>query len=836
MQIDETLRRQSRRRVLGWVALPLLYVLVAMALLGANPFRGEITGPFDLLASYPGWNPGEEVEVRNGERSDVVDWLLPGWMESRRQLRDGTPPLWNPLQAGGRAAFLDPSNAQATVGFAVFVAMPDPALGFYLAVVATLALAGLGMHLLVARDYSVWSALFAGTGYMACGFVTAWLYWPHVHTAMWIPWLLLAVGCFARTRSRAALAGIAIATALMFLGGFPFVVALGIGAALVHGAISVMQSPGGRDRIRGMLGVVAGIALGLALVAIPLLTLVSVIDGIDMAQRTSGSGLRLSHARLLALPWAGDKPRVESSMYVGMLALVLAPVGLATLVVRRDQALALTAAVLTAVGAILTFEILPREIGGHLPVLSNNLWSRAILLLDIGLVLLAARGLDLVLGRLRWGWATVCLGLVLCLVQGGDLGHQFRKFNGATPSKYFYPVGPALAELRERARPFEYVAQDSGQFLISGTLGAVGLGDWFAHALRTPQLGNLLDAMSDDPFSSPTATAIPISRYHFGGAVADGSGLCYAAYAAGATWGPVVYRPHGTKSVALPPINGTAVTQPFVLARPEEVAALRVRMATYRAKTLDGVVSIELRQRDGSVALGAATISGADVRDNEFAVFRFPKPLELPVGDYEIVLLYSPGPQGKRMTAWMLSDAPGFVMHGGTPHAGALTFSLLAPEDGSVREIAESDGTAIARSNGCPSGAYWLGDMTRPWASARPEAATLTRYRPHAFAFEVNAPSAGFLVVPMQYQDGWSATIEGRPAQLRLVHGVMPAVGVPAGPTKVTLSYRPPGLGLGLLICVPALLVLGWLLSTASRRSEPGRGGARPQGTSREQR
>src|SRR5688500_8314976 len=182
--------RIGAMRLLLWACA---YLAIAAALLGANPFRGETVGPFDLLAAHAGWRVADApVTVRHMERSDILDALVPEWMEARRQIRSGDVPLWNPLRAGGGAALLDPTNALLTPGFAAFAAAPDPPTGFYLSTLLTLVIAGLGMHLLVARECGPWAALFAGISYMACGFLAAWLYWPHTHTAIWIPWLLLA--------------------------------------------------------------------------------------------------------------------------------------------------------------------------------------------------------------------------------------------------------------------------------------------------------------------------------------------------------------------------------------------------------------------------------------------------------------------------------------------------------------------------------------------------------------------------------------------------------------------------------------------------------------------
>src|SRR3546814_355388 len=150
----------------------------------------------------------ESVNVRHPERTDILDALLPAWLDARRQLREGHLPLWNPLRAGGVAGLVDPVHAELTPAFLIFAIAPDPAFGFYFSVLFNLAIAVLGMHLLAGARYSMGAALFSGISYMMCGFIAAWLFWPHTHTAIWIPWLLFAVDRYIAEGKRAALAGI----------------------------------------------------------------------------------------------------------------------------------------------------------------------------------------------------------------------------------------------------------------------------------------------------------------------------------------------------------------------------------------------------------------------------------------------------------------------------------------------------------------------------------------------------------------------------------------------------------------------------------------------------
>lgn len=795
-----------KHRKHGAAAVFLLYLLVAIASLGANPFRGETTGPFDLLASYPGWNDGAPVEqVRHPERSDILDSFLPDWMEARRQIRSGTLPLWNPLPAGGRAAILAPTRSELTIGFALFTAAPDPAFGFYLAILSSLVIAGLGMDRLVRLHCSTALApVFAGISYMLCGFMAAWLFWPHAFTAIWIPWLLYAIGRHARSRSARSLVGIVVATAAMFLGGFPFVVAIGLGAALVYGFFASLEQSG-RGGWKPLLGIVFGIVAGLALVAVPMLTLWAMLGASDLGYRQGGSALTLlSHAKLLLLPWAAEAPRVESHMYVGMIALAFGLIGLAR-ISRRANALVWTGLVCLVVGAALTFGLIPAEIGSRLPVLSNNPWSRAILLLDIGIILLAAVGLEFVLTRVGRRIA-LGLGLAACLVQGFDLGHQFRNFNGPTPARMFYAVSPGIEFLQDELGPFEYVGADGAWFMISGTLGAVGIGEWYAHALRSQPLRNVLDAMAADPFSTPTATMVGIENYRWSSHIADVASLCYALYPSAKSY-PVITEPAGPGAAALPPINRRLVVQPFELERPTRVAAASVRLATYRAMDLDGTLEVAI-VNDGGETVASAVIDASRIRDNIMAVFEFGDRPALDAGDYALTLHYEPGKANRNLTAWTRSGPGDSVVVGQEAMGRPLDFAIRGGSGNAWEVVAEFGGVAVAHNPGCAGGIYRVRDLTSPSPEPGADSARLVDYRPHSFTVQTASAEPGYVVVPMQYQRGWKASLDDRHLPIQLVKGVFPAVAVPKGPATVTFSYRPPYWKTGIAISLSALLLL----------------------------
>src|SRR3546814_20518512 len=87
-----------------------------------------------------------------------------------------------------------------------------------------------------------------------------------------------------------------------------------------------------------------------------------------------------------------------------------------------------------------------------------------------------------------------------------DIGRQFRRFNGPTPARYFFPENELIDPLAKPPGPFEYIGQDAGFYKHSGSLAAYGFCDWYGPSIRSSHLRVLLDKMAGKPF--PTTPPI----------------------------------------------------------------------------------------------------------------------------------------------------------------------------------------------------------------------------------------------------------------------------------------------------------------------------------------
>lgn len=91
----------------------------------------------------------------------------------------------------------------------------------------------------------------------------------------------------------------------------------------------------------------------------------------------------------------------------------------------------------------------------------------------------------------------------------------------------------------------------------------------------------------------------------------------------------------------------------------------------------------------------------------------------------------------------------------------------------------------------------------------------LIERRGGSLTLDVDSPG-GFLVLADAYEEGWSVSVDGQPAQLLLANGAFRAVPLPHGRCRVSFKYNPRGLleGLGVF----AASALGLVLATRGPR------------------
>lgn len=814
--------------------LPLLaYLVFAIGVLGANPFAGETVGPFDLLVAQAGWTvQGEPVHVRNTARSDVLDWLLPSWIQQREEIRAGHLSTWNPLPAGGRPGIQDLPNAELTPAFAIFALSPSPAVGFYLATLFNLTMAGWGAHLWLRRRAALLPSMFGAVTIMLCGFHTAWLYWPHTLTSIWICWLLWSIDRWWKTPSYGCFTAMVVFSALLLLGGFPFVTLLSAGAAVAYLLCLWIADRQSRVPMRiGGFGLAWIVAMMLC--AIPLISFLNWFVEFDIGYRVGGSQLHLpSDARFLLPHFAKMAPQVESTMYAGLLGLILAVLAFGFILWHRAKVgvLGLYSLLLGAVGATLVFEIIPVAYLSWVPGLAHNPWSRSIIILDIALAVASTFCLNGVLRQMGSKSLARFVLASLIVYQAVDLVSFFRLFNGPVPANYFYPKDSLLTKVKQNLGPFQSVIADNN-FLVSGTLGAYGIPEWFAHTFKNEAKKAVLAKLIDDPFTSPTATLVEAESIQLNSPVMAALEVRYVLGDSGIglvgvrpDFGPDAAVPG---SVPLPPMPGSVWVQSLSLASTYHPQAMLIRMATYAKTGLAGEIVMTLYRNGKAEPIASSTIAASTVVDNQMATFPLPGALTLAPGDYRFRFAYQHAGATDYLTAWY-TPAPAkncSMQLDDKTIPGCIDFELAMPRSdmGAFAPVASKNGMHLMENTNVPTGPYFLPTLSAwPNRESSDEVRMLSRTGSD-FKLKYLGSDRGFVVAPMNFPEkDWHVRLNGREVPPEWYLGTLPAFSVDA-PATLEFTYRPRSLRYGTWISLATLLGLlsGWVLAIRHRRSAP---------------
>jgi hypothetical protein len=767
--------------------------------LGANPFAQKTVGPFDLLVAQGGWtSPVNTSQVRHAERSDVLDFFLPRWIWARQTIRAGHFPYWDPLPAGGDNVFQNPVYGELTPAFAIFTATPDPALGFYLGVLFNLSIAGYGMHLWLRRRLGAAATVLGSITLMLCGFHAAWLFWPQVLTSIWIGWALWALDGWWEKKDPFHYLALVASLSLIILGGFPFVGIMCFAAVGLY-AFCLATMERNAPRLAGLCGLGAAMLLSLGLCAVPVATMAGWINNFDLGYRQGGSLLHFPHDVLLLFPhFAKRDPHVEKTIYAGLIPVFLAP--LAYIVMLRQwkklSVIELYALLLGAISATLVFELIPERYLDWVPFLRINSWGRAAILLDLALAIAAAYALDLAVRNLKMRKLTVVLALAAIGLQYADTSSLFRRFNGPTSTLDFYPSTPLISEIKANIRPFQSVIADN-HFLVSGTLGAYGLPEWFAHGFKRPPLKTALGQLSNNPFTTPTASILYASDLNLESPLMAAMGVRYVLCDCNPTYDdlPPSFEgdPKQTPSIPLPPLPASSWEQAFELKDPISLHAIKLNMATYGKSGLPGDIVLTLYPNTGSLAIASSKLAAEQVLDNGTAGFAFDHPLNLQPGTYRFTVHYNAPAGGAPITVWSkpLKATNCSLKIDSTPVLGCMNFQLATIRTTASRfkQVSVVDGVHLLENTEVPAGPYFLANLSAfPEHGAAAQVITevtsgsdfTIRYRGHA---------SGYIVIPMQWTRDWQVASKGQPLARQRYLGFLPAIAV-QGPTTLSFHYH----------------------------------------------
>lgn len=852
-----------------------LYVVVFAFVLGANPFRNETTGPFDLLVSGPAWRTAVEQapEVINRQRPDVLDTWLPKWLWAKQELREGRLPLWFPFSSGGHPGFQLLTSAMLTVPFAVFAVVSDGAFGYYLSCLLRLLLAGFGIYLFLRKVLARTAAFWGGLVFALCGFNSAWFYWPQTTTSLCIPWLLWATLGFLRSRHPWWLAGIAGASALMVLGGFPFTTLCGFWA---FGILVVvwLSSDIMRTGSSGLVGrakssawaflVTAGAAaLGAAACSFALLPLRELLSMVNLSYRgETDTLLRLKDLGLLVS--FGSDPDLERTCFVGLPAVLVSVPAAVTVFLRRRTGIGRTAwvrlsrsgsgddsarwvaafaLVLTLAAVLVSFGMLPRSLVRLMPGMANNPWHRSVVLVGLGVALLSGTGLDVLLrvsrrlirvipwhfGRAMVRPAACGLLAVLFLAQFSSQLALFRRFNAVVPASWFFPSTPTTDYLRDNLQPFQSVVAGEAVFQTCGVLTAYGIPEWFARDFRRDEEKQVLSRVVSGPFGSATAAIITTGAFNTNSAYADALGIRYLVMPKDSLNTARVVHNYRLAGDAPPPLPDYEWAQFIQVPRSMRVTAfscpVQANVGDFPLHLLELVV---VSAADGKTLLRA---HGTRTKHTEsgWVDFSFGDGIVLPPGPY-VFCLSAHVARGIGVSSWATpspAHSDNYLAIDGTPSIYSLRFLLTGKQEHvspDWRVVDTSASLAVLENRRVTGSAYLVGALAMPPDSVRYGNLDVDVERPDRIVVNYSGATSGWVVLPMRAYPGWRARVNGVEVTTGKYLDVLPAIPV-SGPAEIAYEYDPASLKRGTAISLAAILVaVAGVAVLVVRRRRAGRG------------
>ena len=678
---------------------------------------------------------------------------------------------------------------------------------------------------------------------MLCGFNTAWFFWDQVTTSMWIPWLLWATVRYLAAEDAKWLPAVALASFLMILGGFPAVAAFGFYSfALVvlvwitFDHYDVLQQAHRRHsaalRVTAVKALLPFLAVGLAFLmsSFILLPFVENMRQINLGYRANaGSSFDGLRDLLLFLTW--ETPlKVERTAYIGFPVLLFAVAGMIRTVRAPHENMrrfAVSMAVLVFLGVAMLFGFVPEGLVRALPVFSSNHWSRMIVIPLLGLAALSSLGLELVSLQMTalcsrfkiapWRAGQVAAAAVILVVAGQFFLQKrfFNTYNAVVPAAWFYPATPSLDYVKGRLQPLQSVIADSS-FMVSGTLGAYGIADWYAHAYRTDREKEVLSRLVIEPFASPTAAFISGGDIQFNSALMDQLAVRYLLLRS--DWNErkaTISLPEFTK-VAAPSLARGPWRQHLSVPDAVTVGALGFQFLTGGRSAAPADVLLSLYNDGGQKYAFEPRLSRHAIADNQWSFFEFPGKVMLAKGSYLLVLSLADqgGGEGLSASASRMPVRTGnYLEINNAPSDISLNMKIgiyertgpgPIPKKWSMTGVEEN--IVVMENGAVTDGAYHVKGLDA--SKDLPDYSGVAVERPSSDLVTVrySKQSPGWVVLPMHLHSGWKAYLNDRQVPYDTYLGMLPAIPV-QGPARIEFKYRPASITRGSMLSLAGVVV-----------------------------
>jgi hypothetical protein len=335
-----------KRQPLPFVAVSLL--LVATLVPGAA-LRGEVLSQAGLLYELTPWNAyaPPDAPAANPLLSDPAFVFYPFLTHTVKAISSWRLPNWSTAIYAGHPFLGSFQSAVFSPFTAIALVVPLPHATVLIAL-APLVVGGLGMFLYVrSLGLNLAAAWFAGTAYLLNGFSVAWMEHPLTSVVCWVPWVLRATDALVDRGGARRTAALAVLVALVIVSGHPETATKVFLLTAGYGATALVAAGSARWRLA-----LAAYVAGALLVSIQIMPFVEYLSQSEaLATRDAQPLNRFFMPAVTAIAAAvpdffgnpargdylvavnrlgGEANYAEQSIYAGIAALLLAPIGLVT--------------------------------------------------------------------------------------------------------------------------------------------------------------------------------------------------------------------------------------------------------------------------------------------------------------------------------------------------------------------------------------------------------------------------------------------------------------------------------------------------------------------------
>jgi hypothetical protein len=770
-----------RGRPVVWAALS--YLMIGTLALWPSIRPGRTLVPADALNIVTPYSALPTAhEPHNLQLSDATFQFFPWFAFMAEGLRDGEIRQWNPTLLAGVPVTpngnVSPYYPPSWLGAAM-----SPYDAYDLFVLLHLVLGALGVYVL-GRTFDI-RPVAAWIGGLLAFTAAFWVHWSthlvHLAGMVWMPWLLAAVWWLVTGPSRRRTAVLAAVAGLWCLGGSPQYLYYG-GLALLGWVVTLLA--GRRLRSRKPVLAPAGafvlaMALG-ALVAAPVLlpTLATSAQVVRTRETEAPTGhIPRREAIRAVVPDAtgnaadyvfvgsNDELRMDSP-FLGVTALLLAGAALGGVGRRARGRLLLAGGAAAAV--VLAYSAVPHQVlyelvPGYDRFRSSPRW---LFLLPAFALPLAALGLqDLLTGNRRARTALLATAGVAGVAVAGWFAYEQGRPDA--PVAYFRNRALLAAGLLAVVAGAGWVARSRPRLAVA-VVAAAALGEVAFHTPRWYP-------------SVPQATAYPDT------AVSD---IAVARGGRFVTVGARTPFPPFAPDVSM--VYGAADAHGLSVLFPKDYDRYLRLIDDYGLYAEEFNLAPSLLRGD---QLASPLLDVLDVR-TVVAERDVPIP-----GRYRIAVPPSTEP-------WVYErPSPG----------GAMVVATAEPA------TEQQMWDAVAAPAWDPAATAAVVRLDRP-VLGRGGTVTALPAPPDRERWDVDAPSGGFLRVGARWASGWSATVDGEPAEVLRADGVFRGVVVPPGRHTVAFSYRNPEEMLGRWVAggaAVAIVALAARRRKIARRRQP---------------